>query len=183
MTQTSLFFEATDLEHIDTLEVDALCLTLFEDERPLRSVNAVIDWRLCTQISQLIKEGHFSGKAGEQCLLPTQKRFRFPSIFVLGLGLRADFNPNLADSSVKQLFAMMKQAQLRNFAMLIPGRSIEVLDETQAIESVLSNLSNDWDFDRLIIIDLPQSVATLKKHYDKRRREKRRLKELQHGMA
>ena len=49
---------------------DALVLTFFREERPLRGAAGLADWRLCGRLSRLIKLGRLRGDNGESLLMP-----------------------------------------------------------------------------------------------------------------
>ncbi len=80
-------------QDLDTFDGDMVLAVVGEDERPLRAANAWLDWRLYGTISQLMVKGHFSGRLGEKCLLPTYGKFKFDRMILVGGG-------NLFDDSV-----------------------------------------------------------------------------------
>src|SRR3954452_25120632 len=78
------------LDSLDELkDVDALCLFVGEDERPLRGVAGYVDWRLCGALSRVIKNGFFVGAAQDWLLLPSNGRIAPARIFVVGVGKRS----------------------------------------------------------------------------------------------
>ena len=68
--------------------MDALCLFVGEDDRPLPGSAGYVDWRLCGALSRVLQSGFFVGARGDSLLLPTDGRFPVPRIFVIGLGRR-----------------------------------------------------------------------------------------------
>src|SRR5690606_35282312 len=55
-----------------------------KDERPLKSTNAWIDWRLYGSLSELISRGMFKADLGERCMIPTYGKFAFDRLVLLG---------------------------------------------------------------------------------------------------
>ena len=68
--------------------VDALCLFVAEDDRPLPSTAGYVDWRLCGALSRVLKAGFFTGAKDDWLLLPSDGKLAVPRIFVVGLGAR-----------------------------------------------------------------------------------------------
>ncbi len=76
-------------EGLDALAgVDALCLFVAEDDRPLPGTAGYVDWRLCGALSRVLKKGFFTGVKDDWLLLPSDGRLPFPRVFAVGLGRR-----------------------------------------------------------------------------------------------
>ncbi len=76
-------------EGLDALGgVDALCLFVAEDDRPLPSTAGYVDWRMCGALSRVLKGGLFTGVKDDWLLLPSDGKLPVPRIFVVGLGPR-----------------------------------------------------------------------------------------------
>ncbi len=71
-------------EELDAFEADLVVAVVGSDEKPLRSTNAWLDWRLFGSLTELMARGLFRGELGEKCLLPTYGRFRFDRLILLG---------------------------------------------------------------------------------------------------
>jgi len=71
-------------EELDTFEADIVVSVVGSDEKPLRSTNAWLDWRLFGTVTELMARRPFKGELGEKCLLPTYGRFRFDRLILLG---------------------------------------------------------------------------------------------------
>ena len=81
-----LSFYPLTLEAIDQSSVEALCLFIAEDERPLTGLAGLADWRLSGKLSRLLRQGVLTGAAGEAVLTPPGSRLGFRKLFVFGLG-------------------------------------------------------------------------------------------------
>lgn len=80
-------------QELDAFKGELVVAVIGEDERPLKSTNAWIDWRLFGSVSELIVRQMFKGELGEKCLIPTYGKFSFDRLVLLGGG-------NLFDDTV-----------------------------------------------------------------------------------
>lgn len=71
-------------EELDQFEGKILISIVGKDERPLRSTNSWIDWRLYGTLSELICRGLFKCELGERCMLPTYGKFQFDRVVMVG---------------------------------------------------------------------------------------------------
>lgn len=74
------------LEGLDTLEARDLLLFVGADERPLRGLAGLTDWRLCGALTRLLRRSLFSGSTGETLLTIGGGRLPVERIFLYGLG-------------------------------------------------------------------------------------------------
>jgi len=109
------------LEALDALEgVDALCLFLGEDERPLEGLAGFVDWRLCGALSRLLLQGFFTGKKDDQLLLPAEGRLTLARIFVVGVGRAQKLDPVHLGEALTAAGEMLRKAGMRSVALPIP---------------------------------------------------------------
>lgn len=71
-------------EELDAFQADVLISVVGKDEKPLRSTNAWIDWRLFGSLTSLLHRGVFKAELGEKCLLPTYGRLAFDRVIMIG---------------------------------------------------------------------------------------------------
>ncbi|HMI91498.1 MAG TPA: leucyl aminopeptidase, partial [Polyangiales bacterium] len=67
-------FAAPEMAQLDALRCEALALSFFSDERPLRGPLGLIDWRLCGFVSQLLTSGRVGGALLETVLVPARPK-------------------------------------------------------------------------------------------------------------
>lgn len=104
--------------------VDALCLFIAEDERPLQGLSGYVDWRLCGALSRLILGGVFSGARGEQLLLPSEGRVAFSRIFAVGLGPSEGADPAGLSEALAGAGEMLSKARVQSVALEIPAQGM-----------------------------------------------------------
>ena len=78
-------FVEPDLRAIDTASAEVIACTMWSDERPMRGLAALLDWRLAGRLSALVKSGFMRGEADEVVLVPGRPYF----VIRKSLGARA----------------------------------------------------------------------------------------------
>ena len=117
-----------NLQGLDSLEgVDALCLFVGEDDRPLPGSAGYVDWRLCGALSRVLQSGFFVGARDDSLLLPTDGRFPVPRIFVIGLGRRKGLDASSLGEALANAGKVLARAKVEAVALEIPGTG--ALDE------------------------------------------------------
>jgi hypothetical protein len=127
-------FLAADLSRWDDAEDEALLLTLFADERPLRGAAGLADWRLCGRLSRLLRNERLGGGEGEAMMLPPGRRLSFPRLVLLGLGSSASFDEHAYRAHVRRVRDVMQRARIRRYAVQPPGRATGLIAARRALE-------------------------------------------------
>ncbi|MGA9526166.1 MAG: M17 family peptidase N-terminal domain-containing protein [Myxococcaceae bacterium] len=110
------------LEALDALgDVDALCLFVAEEDRPLRGTAGFVDWRLCGALSRVLLEGFFHGAEGESLLLPAGGRLPMKRIFVVGIGSRRKLDAAALGRLLSNTSEMLQRAKVPSVAIELPG--------------------------------------------------------------
>ncbi|HEX8819845.1 MAG TPA: M17 family peptidase N-terminal domain-containing protein [Archangium sp.] len=110
------------LEGLDALRgVDALCLFVGEDDRPLPATAGYVDWRLCGALSRILQSGFFVGARDDSLLLPTDGRFPVPRVFIIGLGRRKGLDASSLGEVLANAARVMAKAKVEGVALEIPG--------------------------------------------------------------
>ena len=73
-------------EELDQFEGSLVIAVVGRDEKPLKSTNAWLDWRVFGSMTEVIVRGLFKGELGEKCLIPTYGKFSFERLVMLGGG-------------------------------------------------------------------------------------------------
>ncbi|AGC46499.1 cytosol aminopeptidase [Myxococcus stipitatus DSM 14675] len=110
------------MEGLDSLSgVDALCLFVAEDDRPLPATAGYVDWRLCGALSRVLKGGFFSGSKDDWLLLPSDGKLGVPRIFVVGLGRRSQLDASGLSEALASAGKVLSRARMESVALEIPA--------------------------------------------------------------
>ncbi len=110
------------LAGLDALQdVDALCLFVGEDDRPLPGSAGYVDWRLCGALSRVLQSGFFVGAREDSLLLPTDGRFSVPRIFVMGLGPHRALEAPALGEALAHAGRVLTRAKVEAVALELPG--------------------------------------------------------------
>lgn len=116
-------------EGLDALSgVDALCLFIAEDDRPLPTTAGFVDWRLCGALSRVLQGGLFTGVKEDWLLLPSDGKFPVPRIFVVGLGPRKALDAAALGVALANAAQVLTKAKVESVALELPGH--ERLEES-----------------------------------------------------
>jgi hypothetical protein len=110
------------LAALDVGEADGLALFVAKDERPLRGLAGLCDWRLCGSLSRVVHSGFFAGAPGEALLMPGKGRLRATKIFALGLGARTD---TVGRAILRKAFEVCSRAGVKSLALSLDALPIE----------------------------------------------------------
>jgi hypothetical protein len=128
-------FLAIDLSKWDTASGEALVLTYFDDERPLRGAAGLADWRLCGRLSRLIQSKKLSGAAGETTMLPPPgKRLPFGRLMLFGLGAQRGFDEARYRGEIRRIRDVLGKAGIKQYAIQPPGRATGLIAARRAFE-------------------------------------------------
>lgn len=109
------------LDSIDALEgVDAFCLMVASDERPLSGAAGFLDWRLLGALSRVLLDGFFKGERGEKLLLPTQGKVPPVKAFAVGVGPGAEVSLEALEVLLAQTAEVLKKAGVGSVALALP---------------------------------------------------------------
>jgi hypothetical protein len=111
----------TNLDALDTLNgMEALCCFVAEDERPLSGAAGFVDWRLCGELSRILKSGFFTGAPGDKLLVPTELRVPAKKLFAVGLGKSGGITALGLEHALTSTATMLTRAQVESVALAFP---------------------------------------------------------------
>lgn len=116
--------------------VDLGVLAFFADERPLRGLAALVDWRTAGALSSLLRRGFCTGVAHELVLLPGRHDLPIERIVLLGLGPRADLDPDGARRAALDMVAMALRLRPRDVLFALPSGG----EERELAEALLAGV-------------------------------------------
>ncbi len=130
--------------------VDLGVLAFFADERPLRGLAALVDWRTAGALSAMLRAGFCTGRAHELVLMPGRHDLPTERIVLLGLGSRDDLDHDLAKRAAIDMVAMALRLRPRDVLFALPSGG----EERELAEALLAGVVTGLGG------DLPAAVAT-----------------------
>lgn len=124
------------LEGLDALAgVDALCLFVAEDDRPLPGTAGYVDWRLSGALSRVLKQGFFTGVKSDWLLLPSDGRIPIPRIFAVGMGARKNLDASALGAALANAAQVLDKAKVESVALELPGSGqVDEAAQVQALQ-------------------------------------------------
>jgi leucyl aminopeptidase len=144
---------------------DALLIPVWSDVRPLRGAAGLLDWRLCGRLSQMIRDGRFSGAAGEKLLLATN-RIPWQRVLAVGLGDSKSFDDDGLRQAIDCGLEALRRLGGHSLAIALPGRDMDLIRPDRAMRGFLDVLGESertcgpW-LERLTVIDAAPSAKSL----------------------
>ncbi len=166
-------FVLPEIRRLDELKSEALAMSFFADERPLRGALGLVDWRLRGQLSRLAERGRLSGMLGEITLVAPRPRLPFEKLFLFGLGATSDFDSPRYDSVIARMFDTLAGAHVRACVCCLPGRSTGAIDAGKAIEQLLTSATRYPEHDEITIIEPADAQAIMRPVVERERRRAR----------
>jgi hypothetical protein len=150
-------FLGADLSRWDASTAEALVLSFFADERPLRGAAGLADWRLCGRLSRLIERERVSGRRGETLMLPPGRRLPFTRVLLFGLGDAKNFGEDTFRQHVRWIRDVTARAGAKHYAIQPPGRSRGLIGARRALELWMDESEKDGHPAEVVIIDSPDA--------------------------
>ncbi len=145
----SVHIVAGELARWDALWADsgtseALALSFFEDERPLRGAAGLADWRLSGRISRMVKSGRMTGARGEVTMLPPPgNRLGSERLFLFGLGASRPFEEREYRAATRRVRDVLARAGVSRYLAQPPGRATGLISARRALELWLDEAETD----------------------------------------
>lgn len=109
------------LRALDGLQVDALVLMPFKDERPLKAAAGFCDWRLNGRVSTLFESGWYEARPRDVLMMDTCGRIGSKWVFLFGQGQRYGMDLTTFRRRVKRMLETVKKADMHSLALELPG--------------------------------------------------------------
>jgi hypothetical protein len=156
-----LHFVAPDLRAIDLAPAEVVACSMWEDERPLRGVAGLLDWRLAGRLSILVKSGFMRGEAGEVVLVPGRPKLPFEKVLVFGLGPRARFDDGVVRQTLTRLKSTLDGLKVKRALVELPGRGNGELDIELATELLALEASEILAEQAWTLVDTEEAEASM----------------------
>jgi hypothetical protein len=152
-----------ELNALDELRCEVVLVPYFADEKPVRGLGELIDWRQYGKISRMQQSGVMTGQTGETTLVALGKPLRVPKAIFFGLGDSSkEFSAEHLSAACSGLQKILNQADLRAIALCLPGRSTRVVESSSALKAWLEAMGAQSSALDLIIFDETAEHAALR---------------------
>jgi hypothetical protein len=169
-----LHFLAPELRVLDDASAELCVCSIWNDERPIRGLAGLLDWRLGGRLSELLRAGFVSGRRGEALLVPGKPHLPFEKVLVIGLGSRGSFGDEAFREGLLRLARTLTGLRVRRAVVELPGRASESIDPERAITITLECLGDSQDHDAWWLVEAPEAQKRIERRAaDERRRVRR----------
>jgi hypothetical protein len=165
----AVHFVEPDLRAIDTTSAEVIACSVFQDERPMRGLAGLLDWRLAGRLSVIAKNDFLTGAEGEIVLVPGRPYVRFEKILVLGIGPRASFDEGVVRRVLAKLVSALDGLKVRRALVEIPGRASGKLEAAQAAELLLECAESALEDEMWTFVDDEAAEKAMAKKLVRRR--------------
>lgn len=124
------------------------------DERPLRGDAGLLDWRLCGEISRLLRSGFASGATGESLLIPARAPVVAERLLLFGLGLSKHLGARRIEQALERSAGKAIQLGAKRVSLALP-ESIDLEIDADSIVSGLVQALEQRSRDARLCLLLP----------------------------
>ena len=167
-------FLSPDMRELDDVSAELLACTVWRDERPMRGLAGLLDWRLSGRLSALAKEGVLVGRLGEVLMVPGKPSLPFEKVLVFGLGRRADFAESAFCEVVRHMLRSLEGLHIRRAVVELPGRADGVISAERATEIVLDCVGDSPEHDAWWLVERADAQRRIQQRAQDERRRTRR---------
>jgi len=169
-----LRFVNPDLRSLDAAGTELLACPIFQDQRPMRGVAGLVDWRLAGKLSKLAKRGFLAGELGEVLFVPGRPHTGFEKILVFGLGARSSFGEGAFRGVISHLMRALAGLRVRRAVVELPGRADGILEAERACELVLDCVGDSEAHDAWWLVEPPDAQRRIAERAEGERRRSRK---------
>jgi len=135
-----------DTRHLDDISGDLLGLWHFSDEKPLKGLSGLVDWRLDAKISQFMISGRIAGTWGEKVLLGAAPPLSgVKIIIIIGVGSISECSPQRIKDAAGLMIGTAMKLKAKSLSMALPGMGVIGLDRADIAEYFLDGLAHVID--------------------------------------
>jgi hypothetical protein len=167
-------FLPPDMRHLDETSAELLACTVWREERPMRGLAGLLDWRMAGRLSALAKSGFLTGDLGEVVMVPGRPSLPFEKLLVFGLGTRATFGDETFRSVVVRLLRTLEGLRVRRAVVELPGRADDSIDAERAAQIVLECIGDSQEHDAWWLVERADAQRRIQQRAQDDRRRARR---------
>ncbi len=132
-----------DTRDFNNVPAELTILWHFEDERPLKGLAALLDWRLDGMFSKLILDGRISGQWGEKVLMGAFKAMPGKRLILMGEGAKADFSRERTRDAGRLVVRTLQKLKAETAHVSLPGDGIADMDIVEIAEDFLDGIVHE----------------------------------------
>ncbi|MBW2145529.1 MAG: hypothetical protein JRG73_01045 [Deltaproteobacteria bacterium] len=122
----------------ERIECDAVVLTFFQEEKPLKGISGLVDWRLHGFISRAMINQFITGRFGEKTLIASNNMLLAPMILCIGLGKVKQYSSSRLEEISTLILQTLHRIHVFTFTACLPGVETLGWDYSNAIESLIN---------------------------------------------
>ncbi|MCL2823269.1 MAG: leucyl aminopeptidase [Polyangiaceae bacterium] len=168
-----LRFVSPDMRQLCAVGGEVLACCMFEDERPVRGLAGLLDWRMAARLSNYMSSGTLSGKLGEKTLIPGKPRIPFEIVLLFGMGQKNRFTERVFLQIVSGIVDTLSGMRVRKAVLERPGRHIETIDAIRATQLIIETCEQRCQQDVWTIVESLPDQKLISMHLDQEKRRKR----------
>lgn len=156
----NLFMVPPALAELDQLDHETLVVSHFQEDRPLRGLAGLVDWRMNGTLNRYVRQGRTTGEVQELVMIPGHKRLHYQRILVLGLGGRKEFSPEVYRQASAFVLGRLRMLNATRFTLGLPGIDALRIPPRQAAslwlaafyDAYVEPRVNDLEFDVCLVV-------------------------------
>jgi hypothetical protein len=168
-----LRFVAPDLHALDDSNVEVVACAIWRDERPMRGLAGLLDWRLAGRVSRLLRERFMKGELGEVLCLPGRPRLVFDKVVVIGAGERGAFDEAAFRTATGALLRTLEGLKVERAVVELPGRAGDRVAPERAAELLFEAARDSDAHDTWFLVEGPDAQAKIASRAGEERRRVR----------
>jgi hypothetical protein len=149
------------LRRLDLAATEVLVASLTENERPVRGLSGLLDWRLKGRIARLLTDGFATGKLGEVLLIPGKPRLPFDKVILFGLGQTANFGDRTYRQVVGRMLSTLEGLRARSAVVELPGRHFNAIRPEDAANVLLEQAAERPDHDLWTLVESAEAQQVI----------------------
>lgn len=156
----NLYVVPPALAELDQLDHETLVVSHFKEDRPLRGLAGLVDWRMNGTLNRYVRQGRTTGEAQELVMVPGHARLPYTRILVLGLGERRGYSPEQYRQASTFVLSRLRMLNATRFTLPLPGIDALRIPPRQAMslfltafhDAFVATKVNDLDFDVCLVV-------------------------------
>jgi Cytosol aminopeptidase family, N-terminal domain len=146
-------FVPPDLRRVAETSAEVVACSMWKDERPMRGLAGLLDWRLAGKLSALARADYLVGELGEVLCVPPRPRLPFDKLLVFGLGNKSGFGEGTFREVTQHILRALEGLAVRRAVVELPGRAEGLVPPERATELVLECLGTSEAHDAWWLVE------------------------------